>query len=111
MLLTNLLQQIYSIADTAIVGRALGDNALGAVGNIFSLSLLITGFSMGVTGSAQKIINVLNWKTKIPVENLFFYFRIFQSPGQLQLKLINICGIIYLTINLLERWCMYGYLP
>lgn len=60
MLLTNLLQQIYSISDTAIVGRALGDNALGEVGNLSSLSLLITGFSMGVTGSAQKIINVLN---------------------------------------------------
>ena len=41
MLLTNLLQQIYSVADTAIVGRGLGDNALGAVGNLSSLSLLI----------------------------------------------------------------------
>ena len=37
MLLTNLLQQIYSVADTAIVGRGLGDNALGAVGNLSSV--------------------------------------------------------------------------
>ena len=56
MLLTNLLQQIYSVADTAIVGRGLGDNALGAVGNLSSLSLLITGFSMGVTGGFAVII-------------------------------------------------------
>lgn len=56
MLLTNLLQQIYSIADTAIVGRALGDNVLGAVGNLSSLSLLIIGFSMGVTGGFAVII-------------------------------------------------------
>ena len=44
MLLTNLFQQIYSVADTAIVGKGLGDNALGAVGNLSSLSLLIIGF-------------------------------------------------------------------
>ena len=56
MLLTNLLQQIYSVADTAVVGRGLGDNALGAVGNLSSLSLLITGFSMGVTGGFSVII-------------------------------------------------------
>ena len=56
MLLTNLLQQVYSVADTAIVGRGLGDNALGAVGNLSSLSLLIIGFSMGVTGGFAVII-------------------------------------------------------
>ena len=56
MLLTNLLQQIYSVADTAIVGRGLGDNALGAVGNLSSLSLLIIGFSIGMTGGFAVII-------------------------------------------------------
>lgn len=50
MLFTNLFQQIYSVADTAIVGKGLGDNALGAVGNLSSLSLLIIGFSTGMTG-------------------------------------------------------------
>ena len=56
MLLTNLLQQIYSVADTAIVGKGLGDHALGAVGNLSSLSLLIIGFSMGMTGGFAVII-------------------------------------------------------
>ncbi len=36
MLLTNLLQQVYSMADTMIVGKGLGDRALGAVGNLSS---------------------------------------------------------------------------
>ena len=49
MLLTNMLQQVYSIADTAIVGKGLGDNALAAVGNISSLTFLIIGFSMGLS--------------------------------------------------------------
>ena len=30
MLFTNLLQQIYNIADTAIVGKGLGDDAVAA---------------------------------------------------------------------------------
>ncbi len=32
MILGNLLQQFYNIADTLIVGRVLGKNALAAVG-------------------------------------------------------------------------------
>ena len=45
MFLTNMLQQIYTIADTAVVGKGLGDLALGAVGNMSSLTFLIIGFS------------------------------------------------------------------
>ena len=48
MFLTNMLQQIYLIADTAIVGKGLGDNALAAVGNMSSLNFLVIGFSMGL---------------------------------------------------------------
>jgi len=56
MLFTNLFQQIYSVADTAIIGKGLSDTALGAVGNLSSLSLLIIGFSMGMTGGFAVII-------------------------------------------------------
>lgn len=48
MFFTNMLQQIYIIADIAIVGKGLGDNALAAVGNMSSLNLLVIGFSMGL---------------------------------------------------------------
>lgn len=48
MLLTNMLQQIYMIADTAIVGKGIGDNALAAVGNLSSLNFLVIGFSLGL---------------------------------------------------------------
>ena len=48
MLFTNMLQQAYTVADTAIVGKGLGDNALAAVGNMSSLTFLIIGFSMGL---------------------------------------------------------------
>ncbi|MDO5558910.1 MAG: MATE family efflux transporter [Oscillospiraceae bacterium] len=49
MFFTNMLQQIYSIADTAIVGKGLGDDSLAAVGNMSSLTFLIVGFSIGMT--------------------------------------------------------------
>ena len=49
MFFTNMLQQIYTIADTAIVGKGLGDDQLAAVGNMSSLTFLIVGFSIGLT--------------------------------------------------------------
>jgi len=48
MFFTNLLQQVYTMADTAIVGAGLGDDATGAVGNMSSLTFLIIGFSLGL---------------------------------------------------------------
>ncbi len=56
MLWTNLLQQLYSVADTAIVGKGIGDNALAAVGIIAAASLFIIGFSMGLTNGFSVII-------------------------------------------------------
>ncbi len=49
MLMTNMLQQLYNFVDTIIVGKGLGDQALGAVGNMGSLFFLIIGFSMGLS--------------------------------------------------------------
>ncbi len=56
MLFTNMLQQIYSIADTTIVGKGLGDNSLAAVGNMSSLTFLIIGFSGGLTNGFSVLI-------------------------------------------------------
>ncbi|MBQ1492696.1 MAG: MATE family efflux transporter [Blautia sp.] len=47
LLLGNLLQQLYNIADAAIVGRALGAGALAAVGATSSVQFLILGFCIG----------------------------------------------------------------
>lgn len=49
MLLTNILQQIYSFADMVIIGKGIGDNALAAVGNFTTISFFLTGFIMGIT--------------------------------------------------------------
>ena len=47
LVLGTLFQQLYSFADTVIVGRCLGTDALGAVGTTHSLNFLILGFVQG----------------------------------------------------------------
>lgn len=44
----NLLQQLYSMVDTVIVGNVLGPDALGGVGATGSVSFLVLGFAMGI---------------------------------------------------------------
>ena len=47
MLLGNLLQQLYNVADAALVGKFLGSKALAAVGATGSVQFLIFGFCIG----------------------------------------------------------------
>lgn len=49
VLLGNLFQNFYSMADSIIVGRLLGTNALAAVGNTGPMNFLIIGFICGLT--------------------------------------------------------------
>lgn len=48
LVLGNLFQQFYSLADTIIVGRFVGVNALAAVGATGSVNYLILGFVIGI---------------------------------------------------------------
>ena len=42
LILGNLLQQLYNVVDTLIVGRFLGADALAAVGSSFTLMVFLT---------------------------------------------------------------------
>lgn len=48
MMAGNLLQQCYNIADTVIVGRAIGADALAAVGSAYSLMTFLTSVFIGL---------------------------------------------------------------
>ena len=48
MILGNLLQQCYNIADTLIVGKFLGAGALAAVGSSFTLMTFLTSILLGL---------------------------------------------------------------
>ncbi|MBO5094588.1 MAG: MATE family efflux transporter [Lachnospiraceae bacterium] len=48
MILGNMLQQLYNVADTLIVGRALGADALAAVGSAYTLMTFLTSVLIGL---------------------------------------------------------------
>lgn len=48
MMAGNLLQQLYNIADTIIVGRVLGADALAAVGSAYTLMTFLTSILLGL---------------------------------------------------------------
>lgn len=48
LLIGNVLQQTYNIIDAAIVGRALGPDALASVGASSSVQFLVLGFCIGI---------------------------------------------------------------
>lgn len=58
MILGNLLQQCYNIADTLIVGRFLGPNALAAVGSSFTLMTFLTSILLGLCMGSGTIFSI-----------------------------------------------------
>lgn len=48
MILGNLLQQLYNVADTLIVGKTIGSTALSAVGSSYALMVLLTSIILGL---------------------------------------------------------------
>lgn len=49
LLIGNVFQQLYNMADTIIVGRYVSADALGAVGSTGTIMFLIVGFAQGIT--------------------------------------------------------------
>lgn len=56
ILIGNIVQQFYYVIDSIIVGQYLGVNALAAVGSTNSLTFLVTGWIMGMTGGFAIIV-------------------------------------------------------
>ncbi len=59
MILGNLLQQFYNVADTLIVGRFLGPDALAAVGASFALMTFLTSILLGLCMGSGVIFSML----------------------------------------------------
>ena len=58
MILGDLLQQCYNIADTLIVGQVLGRNALAAVGSAFSLMTFLTSVILGLCMGSGALFSI-----------------------------------------------------
>lgn len=56
VIIGNIFQQLYNVADTAIIGNILGDNALASVGASTPVYNLMIGFANGLTNGFAIII-------------------------------------------------------
>ena len=56
LLLGNIFQQFYNMADTLIVGRTIGADALAAVGCTGSIMFFIIGFAQGMTSGLAIVV-------------------------------------------------------
>lgn len=100
MILGNILQQCYNIADTLIVSYALGPNALAAVGSSFTLMTFITSIILGLSIGSGTLFSIRFGQRdedglKDSLAAAFFLIAILT---------IIITSLSYLTINLLESF-------
>ena len=62
MMAGNLMQQFYNIADTLIVGRVVGKNALAAVGSAYTLMTFLTSIFLGLSMGAGALFYIFKGK-------------------------------------------------
>ena len=58
LMLGNILQQCYNIADTLIVGRYVGNDALAAVGASYTLMIFLTSIILGLSMGSRAFISM-----------------------------------------------------
>ena len=58
LMIGNLLQQFYNIADTWIVGQYLGANALAAVGSSYTLMVFLTSILLGLCMGSGAVFSI-----------------------------------------------------
>lgn len=91
----NLLQQLYNVVDTLIVGRFLGNVALAAVGSAFSLMTLLTSLILGLCMGSGVVFSQLYGEG---------------NPERMKSAMVNAFGLIALCSLVLEV-AVYALLP
>ena len=79
MILGNLLQQGYNIADIFIVGQFLGANALAAVGSSFTLMTFLTSIILGLCMGSGNLFS-LYFGAKKETEKTLLWRRVCEPP-------------------------------
>ncbi len=73
LMIGNLLQQLYNVADTLIVGRFLGVDALAAVGSSFTLMVFLTAILLGLCMGSSAFFSIQFGKRDFDrLKNSFF---------------------------------------
>lgn len=73
LMLGNVLQQLYNLADTWVVGKCIGNNALAAVGASYTLMIFLTSIIIGLClGSSAFIAMAYGKKNTEKIKNGIF---------------------------------------
>ena len=73
LMVGNLLQQLYNVADTLIVGRFLGADALAAVGSSYTLMVFLTSILLGLCMGSSAFFSIQFGKKDFEkLKNSFF---------------------------------------
>lgn len=99
MILGNLLQQCYNVADTLIVGRILGSDALAAVGSAFTLMTFLTSILLGLCMGSSTVFSIRFGKKDFEglKESIFTSFILILSLS----IILNL--LVYFNINTILR--------
>ena len=102
LMLGNLLQQCYNIADTLIVGRVLGAEALAAVGSSYTLMIFITSIFIGLCMGCSAVFSMQYGAGDLKALRQSIYSSILLVGGTT--LLLNAVSLIWLspTIRLLQ---------
>ena len=94
MIAGNILQQGYNIADTLIVGRWLGRDALAAVGSSFSLMTFITSIILGLCMGSGVAFSISYGERDIPkLKSDILHSFILIFPAAVLLNIIAFAGL------------------
>ncbi len=99
LILGNLLQQLYNLADTWVVGRFLGDHALAAVGSSYTLMTFLTSILLGLCMGSSVYFSI-QYGRRDPDKLRNGIFLSFLLIGMLTF-LLNLA--VYLTIDSILR--------
>jgi putative MATE family efflux protein len=94
MIIGNIFQQLYNVADTVLVGRFIGPNALAAVGSSFAIMVLLTSIVLGLCMGSGAVFSFFYGANEIDkLKNSLF--TAFSFIGVLTI-IINIGAIIFI---------------
>lgn len=91
----NLLQQLYNIVDTMIVGRYLGKNALAAVGSSYTLMTFLTSILLGLCMGSGVAFSICYGRKEMKKLRA----SIFQSFCMIGGLTIVVMGIVFWNID------------
>lgn len=95
LMLGNLLQQCYNIADTLIVGRVLGADALAAVGSSYALIVFVTSVFIGLCMGCSAVFSMQYGAGDLKGLRQSIFSSIF-LVGIVTLFL-NVCSVVFLS--------------